>query len=88
MTVLTPLEKDIMPPDVELVADNAEQTACVVRFGECEDRITFWARRDNIETDNLARLKTGMRVKVVRNRPGTDAMIFTVPTLPGPYVVE
>jgi hypothetical protein len=33
-------------------------------------------------------LKTGMRVKVVRSVSGRQANVFTVPSVPGGYVVE
>ena len=88
LSVLTPIQDGIRPPEVELLADSERQTACVVRFGECEDRIVFWARRDNIETDRPGRLKTGMRVKVVRGAAGKAETVFTIPTLAGSYVIE
>ena len=88
MTVLTPLKEGMEPPSVELLADDAEKTACVVRFGDCEDRITFWAPRCNVPDPQPMVLKSGMRMKIVRAAPGTPQTVFTIPTLPGPYTVE
>lgn len=88
MTVLTPFRDGIDVPAIECVVDDEHQNACVVRFGGHEDHITFLAPRENIETDQAHTLKTGMRLKVIRRHPDKDEAVFTIPTLPGPYVVK
>ena len=86
LTVLTPLRNGMQPPEVKLLADEPERTACSVRFGDFEDQITFWAPRPEIMEEGV--LKTGTRLKAERRRGGNESRIFTVPAPSGSYVVR
>ena len=88
LAVLIPLRDGIQPPVIDLIADNKERTSCTVRFGDFEDRITFWAPRNYIYDTGPITVKTGMRMKVVRTAGGKEKKVFTIPTMPGGYVTE
>ena len=88
LMVLTPLKPGLAAPEVERVTDTPEHTACIVRFGDHEDHITFVGPRDYIESDHPRRPGTGMRLKVERQAGGACRKRFTIPTLPGPHIVE
>ena len=88
LAVLIPLKKGVEAPSVELVEDSREKTACIVRFGKHTDHITFWAPRPYIEIQGPVILKTGIRMKVIRQNPDEEDRLFTIPTLPGNYVTE
>ena len=87
LTVLTPLKAGMSPPTVQLLADDAERTACRVNFGGHDDYLTFRAPRPDMECEGEITRKTGMRMKAVRRFSGRQT-VFTVPTLPGEHVLE
>ena len=86
VAVLTPLKEGIQKPKVSLVRETNDTQTLAVQFGDCEDRITFWAPRPEIMEGKV--LKTGMRMKLIRSVAGQQANVFMVPPLPGAYVVE
>jgi hypothetical protein len=86
--VLTPLKEGISPPRVNLLSDDETETACLIEFEGCRDQVTFRAPRFHIvDSKSPYRIKTGMRMKWIR-KAGDKKTVFTVPTLPGPYVKE
>ncbi|MAE64104.1 MAG: hypothetical protein CMJ18_07490 [Phycisphaeraceae bacterium] len=87
LTVLTPLKDGVRPPAIQLLADDAQRTACRVCFDDHEDHVTFRAPRPDIECEGKITRKTGMRMKAVRGS-GARRTEFTVPTLPGKHVVD
>ena len=86
--VLPPLKEGMSPPRVHLLSDDAKETACLIEFEGCLDRVTFKAPRFHIVDSNSPfRIKTGMRMKWIR-KAGDEKTVFTVPTLPGSYVKQ
>ena len=59
-----------------------------LHFDGCQDRVTFKAPGFHIvDQQSPYRIKTGMRMKWIRESADQNT-VFTVPTLPGPYVKE
>ena len=85
--VLTPLKDGQKPPVVSMKYDDRSQTGCEIQFAGCTDQFTCMAPRPLRITDGTYRIQSGMRMKWLRSIQG-QTRLFTIPTMPDPYVFE